>query len=59
MADHVVREYDRDRDAGALRACFVALQDFEHGLDPGRPAGGAVADAYLEPMITRCALWNG
>ena len=42
-----------------MRACFVALQEFEHSLDPAAPRGEAVADAYLDRMFGRCATWAG
>jgi ribosomal protein S18 acetylase RimI-like enzyme len=42
-----------------VRTCFVALQEFEHGLDPAAPRGEAVADAYLDRMFGRCATWAG
>jgi GNAT superfamily N-acetyltransferase len=42
-----------------VRACFVALQEFEHSLDPAAPRGEAVADAYLDRMFGRCATWAG
>jgi ribosomal protein S18 acetylase RimI-like enzyme len=54
-----IRPYDPARDAAALRACFVELQDFERALDPGMPSGDAVADAYLARMLARCASWDG
>jgi len=47
------------RDAAAVRACFVALQDFEHALDPAAPCGDAIADAYLDRMFSRCTTWAG
>jgi len=42
-----------------VRACFVALQEVEHGIDPAAPRGDAVADAYLDRMFARCATWSG
>jgi len=42
-----------------VRACFVALQDFEHALDPAAPCGDAIADAYLDRMFSRCTTWAG
>jgi len=42
-----------------VRACFVALQEVEHGIDPAAPRGEAVADAYLDRMFARCATWSG
>jgi ribosomal protein S18 acetylase RimI-like enzyme len=54
-----LRDYDPARDVAAVRACFVALQEFEHGLDPVAPRGDAIADAYLDRMFGRCASWAG
>jgi ribosomal protein S18 acetylase RimI-like enzyme len=54
-----VRDYDPARDAAALRACFVELQEFERARDPRMPAGDAIADAYLARMFERCAKWAG
>ena len=42
-----------------MRACFVALQDFEHALDASAPCGDAIADVYLDRMFARCATWAG
>ena len=42
-----------------MRACFVALQEVEHALDPAAPRGDAIADAYLDRMFARCATWAG
>jgi ribosomal protein S18 acetylase RimI-like enzyme len=55
----VIRGYDPARDAAGLRACYVALQDALHALDPELPAGERVADAYLACMLRRCAAWDG
>jgi GNAT superfamily N-acetyltransferase len=55
----MIRDYDAGRDAAAVRACFVALQEFEHELDAAAPRGDAIADAYLDRMFARCATWSG
>ena len=55
----MIRDYDALRDAAAVRACFVALQEVEHGIDAAAPRGEAVADAYLDRMFARCATWSG
>jgi ribosomal protein S18 acetylase RimI-like enzyme len=54
-----IRAYDAGRDAAAVRACFLELQEFERALEPTLPAGAAVADAYLRRMFDRCAQWDG
>jgi ribosomal protein S18 acetylase RimI-like enzyme len=42
-----------------VRACFVALQEYERSLDPAAPRGDAIADVYLGRMLGRCASWAG
>jgi len=54
-----IRELDRARDAAALRALYVELQDGARRLDPAEPPGDAVADAYLPLLFARCADWRG
>jgi ribosomal protein S18 acetylase RimI-like enzyme len=54
-----LRDYDPVRDVAAVRACFVALQEFERSLDPAAPRGDAIAAPYLERMFERCAKWSG
>jgi len=54
-----VRVYAPERDVAELRACFVALQEFERTLDPAMPPGDAIADGYLALMLGRCASWDG
>lgn len=54
-----IREFDPLRDPESLRACFIELQDFEHGLDPRMPRGEDVAEPYLERMLARCECYDG
>ena len=54
-----IRVYDPARDAGALRACFRELQEFERALEPDLPPGEDVSDAYLALLFDRCARWRG
>lgn len=54
-----VRAFEPDRDGPAVRAAFVALQDFERGLDPRMPAGEPIADVYLEKMFARGRVYGG
>ena len=58
-APAAIRAYDPATDAGALRACYVELQDDLRVFDARLPAGEAVADAYLARMLERCATWDG
>jgi ribosomal protein S18 acetylase RimI-like enzyme len=55
----LVRDYEADRDGPAVRAAFVELQDFEHGLDPRMPTGEPIADRYLERMFERGRVFDG
>jgi len=54
-----IREYDADRDAGALRACVIELQDYERGYVPGMPPGREMVGNYVALMMERCRLWEG
>lgn len=58
-ASFAIRRFDAARDAAALRACFIALQDHEHALAPTAPTGEAIADEYLRWMFERCARFAG
>ena len=55
----VVREYDPQQDAQAVRACFVELQEVEHEFEPELPPGEEVAEAYLKLMFAGCEKWAG
>jgi ribosomal protein S18 acetylase RimI-like enzyme len=54
-----IREFEPPRDRPALRTCLIELQDFEHQLDPRKPPGEQVADAYLDLMLRRCRDFDG
>jgi ribosomal protein S18 acetylase RimI-like enzyme len=54
-----IRPYRAESDAEGVRACVVALQDYERGLEPALPAGNAMADVYVARMFERCAKWDG
>ncbi len=54
-----VRDYDPQRDAPAVRACFVELQEAEREFEPELPRGEEVADAYLKLMFAGCERWAG
>jgi uncharacterized protein (TIGR00290 family) len=47
------------REAAALHACFVELQDFERALEPAQPPGAEAAAPYLELLFARCAARRG
>src|SRR4029453_12700610 len=49
IARALVRPYEPDRHRDQLRGRIVALQDFEHALEP------AMADAYLGFLVDRCS----
>jgi ribosomal protein S18 acetylase RimI-like enzyme len=54
-----VREYDERRDAEAVRACVIELQNYERRHEPSMPAGRAMVDAYLALLFARCRMWKG
>lgn len=53
-----IREFE-PRDEAAVRACVVALQDFERTIEPRLRPGGAVADGYLAQIHRRCREADG
>jgi len=55
----LVRPYDPARDRAAVRACVVALQDFERALEPSLRPSEAMADAYLDHILERIAAHSG
>ncbi|HJQ86504.1 MAG TPA: GNAT family N-acetyltransferase [Propionibacteriaceae bacterium] len=54
-----IRTYSAEPDFPAVKACFIALQEFERALDPRLPSGAAAADAYLEGLFRRCQRFAG
>ena len=54
-----IREYEPERDAPGLRACFVELQEYERALDPALLPAEQIALPYLERMFGRCRSWRG
>jgi ribosomal protein S18 acetylase RimI-like enzyme len=50
-----IRDFDPSRDRAAIRDCIGELQEFEHELEVGLPAGVSIADACLELMLRRCS----
>lgn len=55
----LIRDYDDTVDRRALRACVIALQDFERELEPELPPGDSMAEAYLTFLFERCASFEG
>jgi GNAT superfamily N-acetyltransferase len=53
-----IREYEPG-DARSLRQCVVALQEYERAIDPRRPHGEAMADAYCANLHHRCRTARG
>lgn len=53
-----IREY-RGEDAAGLRACLVALQEYERRMDTLLIEGERMADRYLEYIFGRCAETSG
>jgi ribosomal protein S18 acetylase RimI-like enzyme len=54
-----IRAYDERRDAEAVRACVIELQDFERRHEPSMPEGRAMVDEYVALLMARCRLWKG
>jgi ribosomal protein S18 acetylase RimI-like enzyme len=54
-----IREFDYSRDSAALRDCFIELQNSERQLNPGKPEGSTMVEAYLSWMFAHCREWNG
>lgn len=55
----VIREYDAERDAEGLRACFCELQEYERALEPDLPPAAGVTEAYLRLLFERSARQRG
>ena len=55
----LIREFDEHKDLNALRACVIELQDFERSLDPRRPSGVDIVDAYIPKLLERCKKCQG
>jgi GNAT superfamily N-acetyltransferase len=49
----LVRAYDPGRDHGALRRCFIELQDHEHSFYPEAPTGAQLVDESGPFMLAR------
>jgi len=56
--EYIIRGYGME-DAGAIRECVIALQEFERAIDPRLPPGEAMADAYCERLHARCSEADG
>ena len=54
-----IREFRAESDLPSIRACVVALQDFERALDSRLPKGEEMADTYLEQAFRRCQDFAG
>lgn len=55
----IIRDFDEATDVGGLRACVIALQDFESQLDPRFPDGESIVDAYVPDILRRCETYEG
>ena len=55
----MIRDYEPARDADAVRACIVELQEFERALEPELPRGAEMAEAYHQTILERCAKHTG
>ncbi|MCG8418737.1 MAG: GNAT family N-acetyltransferase [Proteobacteria bacterium] len=59
MLNAILREYEPDRDAEALRECFIELQDHEADMVPGEPTGADIVNEYIPWMLERCEHFQG
>ena len=57
-AARTIREY-RERDASAVTACIVELQEFERRIDERLRPGESMAADYLGELLRRCGECNG
>ncbi len=55
----ILRDYCPETDLAGLRACVIALQDYESGLDPRFPDGKSIVDAYVPDILKRCETYKG
>lgn len=55
----LIREYDAERDAAGLRACFRELQEYERALEPDLPPAPGVTEAYLQLLFERSVRQRG
>ena len=55
----IVRDFHEVSDLDGLRACIIALQDYESGLDSRFPDGGSIVDAYVPDILRRCETYKG
>jgi hypothetical protein len=53
VAAVIVRDFDPSRDSTALRDCFIELQNYERQVDPNKPEGSTIAEAYLTAAACR------
>lgn len=54
-----IRDYCPETDLAGLRACVIALQDFEYELDPRFPDGASIVEAYVPDILKRCENYSG
>ena len=55
----LIREYDPTADYPVLRACFIELQAWERGFEPGLPTPEEAADPYLAEIFRNCEESSG
>ncbi len=55
----ILRDFRAETDMPGLRACVMALQDYESGLDPRFPDGASIVDAYVPDILRRCETYQG
>ena len=55
----LIRDYNAETDYDGLRACVVALQDFEYEIDGRFPDGESIVDVYIPDVLRRCEEYAG
>ncbi len=55
----IIRAYQADSDYQHVRACAVALQDYERLIDPRMPGGESIADEYMSNIFKQCKQYTG
>jgi GNAT superfamily N-acetyltransferase len=52
-------EFEKNKHMPRLRECVIALQDYEHELDPRLPTGAEIVADYMPRMFFRCRHCDG
>ena len=52
-------DFNKNKHMAGLRECAIALQDYEHELDPRLPTGAEIVADYMPRMFFRCRHCDG